>query len=355
MLTSIISFIVVLGVLVFFHELGHFLVARFFGVGVEKFSLGFGPRIIGKKSGITDYRISAIPLGGYVKMVGEEPDAEITPEQEAISFTHKHVLKRIAIVGAGPVFNFILAVLIFFTINMVYGIEIVKPYVGQTVAGMPANQAGIQKGDLIVSIEGVPIEVWQDMLREINTSEGKKLSITVNRNGIEKTFAIKPLMKIEKIFGIEVKRYLIGIQNDPTQNYMRKLNPIEALSAGVSYSYTLVKFTVIGIGKIFKGTESPKTIGGPILIAQMAGHAAKGGIRYLVEFIGFVSVILAFFNLLPIPVLDGGHLLFFFIEFIARRPVSIRVREIAQQTGLFLLILLMIFVFYNDITRILFN
>ncbi|MBT8363791.1 MAG: RIP metalloprotease RseP [Deltaproteobacteria bacterium] len=179
--TNIFAFIIVLGVLIFFHEFGHFLIARLFGVGVEKFSLGFGPRLIGKKIGITDYRLSAIPLGGYVKMVGEEPDAEITPEYLPLSFTHKHVAKRMLIVAAGPVFNILLAIIIFFGIFFVSGTFIMKPSIGSVREGSPAATAGLEKGDLITRINGAEISSWDEMAEIINASEGGPLSISVQR------------------------------------------------------------------------------------------------------------------------------------------------------------------------------
>ncbi|MDP2861546.1 MAG: site-2 protease family protein, partial [Desulfobacterales bacterium] len=183
MSTDIFAFVIVLGILVFFHEFGHFIMARLFGVGVEKFSLGFGPRLFGKKSGITDYRVSAIPLGGYVKMIGEEPDSEVAPEDIPISFTHKHVLKRIIIVAAGPFFNFVLAVIIFFVIFLISGTFILKPVVGTVEQDSPAAKAGMVKGDLIESIDGTPITSWEEMAEIISGSNGKRLLVSVIRDG----------------------------------------------------------------------------------------------------------------------------------------------------------------------------
>jgi regulator of sigma E protease len=164
-MTSIFAFVIVLGVLIFFHELGHFLVARLFGVGVQTFSLGFGPRLLGKKVGITDYRISAIPLGGFVKMVGEEPDAELTPEEIPLSFTHKHVLKKIFIVAAGPLFNILLAVIIFYSIFQISGLYTRLPSVGSVEPETPAFMAGLQEGDKITAINDMPVESWDEMAK----------------------------------------------------------------------------------------------------------------------------------------------------------------------------------------------
>ena len=354
MTTSIFAFIVVLGVLIFFHELGHFIVARLCGVGVEKFSLGFGPRIFGKKIGITDYRISAIPLGGYVKMVGDEPDKEIDPKDISISFTHKHVFKRILIVAAGPFFNFLLAAVIFFVMFQIYGIFILSPSIGSVIDGKPAQKAGLIKGDMIIAIDGKDVEQWEEMSHLITSSDGRPLDITVRRGESDITVRITPELKVDKIFGVEIKSYIIGIGSG-SDGFIKKLNPFQALSESILETYKWTKRTVVGIIRLIRGTESVKTIGGPILIAQMAGHYAKQGVASLSFFIAIISITLAIINFLPIPVLDGGHLLFFFIEAVIRRPVNEKVREVAQQAGIFILVMLMIFVFYNDITRIFFN
>ena len=210
--TNIFAFVIVLGVLIFFHELGHFLVARLFGVGVEKFSLGFGPRIFGRKIGITDYRVSAIPLGGYVKMVGEEPDAEIAPERISLSFTHKSVWKKILIVAAGPFFNVLLAVLIFYGIFIVSGNIVLKPVIGEVQENSPAMSAGLQAGDVIQRINGQPVESWDAMAGLISESQGESLQVEVRREGDSRQMTIQPeLRKTTNIFGEEVPRYVIGI------------------------------------------------------------------------------------------------------------------------------------------------
>jgi len=353
--TNIFAFVIVLGVLIFFHELGHFLVARLFGVGVEKFSLGFGPRIFGRKIGITDYRISAIPLGGYVKMVGEDPDAEIEPERIPLSFTHKNVWKKILIVAAGPFFNVLLTVLIFYGIFLVSGNLVLKPVIGEVQDNSPAMVAGLQSGDAIQEINGQPVDSWDAMAGLISESRGDPLQIEVKRNGTLRELTIKPeLRKTQNIFGEEVPRYVIGI-TAAGEVYTQELGPLQSFGESLVQTYKIVELTVVSVVKIIEGTVSTKTIGGPIMIAELAGQQAKQGALNLLFFIALISVNLAILNLLPIPVLDGGHLLFFFIEVIIGRPVSIRVREVAQQAGMFVLILLMIFVFYNDLTRIFFD
>ncbi|MFO7962951.1 MAG: RIP metalloprotease RseP [Desulfobacterales bacterium] len=352
-MSYILSLIIVLGVLIFFHELGHFLAAKLCGVGVEKFSLGFGPRLFGRKIGMTDYRISAIPLGGYVKMVGEEPDSELRPEEVPLSFTHKHVFKRILIVAAGPLFNVLLAVLIFFVFLQIYGAVELEPVVGSVVEESPAMEAGIREGDRIIAVNGSSVNTFSDMSEHIMLSGGESIRITILRGQTEKEITLTPQLKKEEIFGETIERYLIGIQSSGEHIRTKQYNPIEAFSQSLVQTYNVGKLMIVGIVQLIRGEISTKTLGGPILIAQMAGDQAKQGVPNLIYFIAFISINLAIINLMPIPVLDGGHLMFFFIEAVIKRPVSIKMREIAQQVGIFLLLLLMVFVFYNDISRLL--
>ncbi len=352
---SVFALIVVLGILIFFHELGHYLVARYFNVGIEKFSLGFGPRLLGKTIGITDYRISAIPLGGYVKMVGEEPDADIDPEDIPISFTHKPVSKRICIVAAGPIFNFLLAVIIFFFIFQISGLTILKPSVGEVLEDSPAYRGGLKKDDLIVAIDEMKVATWEDMAKIITESKGETLAISVRREDAVRVVKVTPEIKIFKnIFDEDTERFVIGIAASGDM-FKKDLNPFESLSESITQTYTITVLTIKGVMKLLQGAISPKTLSGPIMIAQMAGEQAREGATHLFFFIALISINLAILNFLPIPVLDGGHLLFFFIEAVSGRPVSIRIREIAQQAGIFVLILLMIYVFYNDIAKVFFS
>ncbi len=352
MSVNIFALVIVLGVLIFFHELGHFLVARLLGVGVETFSLGFGPKMIGKKIGITDYRISAIPLGGYVKMVGEQPDADLDPADIPLSFTHKHVFKRILIVAAGPFFNILLALVIFYGIFQISGMLILKPSIGEVNEGTPAYRTGLKKGDLVVSIDGVKISSWEDMAKMITTSKGNTLSISVLRGNSVYISDVTPEPKIfQNIFNEDVERYVIGVTASG-DFFTEDLNVFQALSQSFIQTYQITALTIKGVVKLFQGTVSPKTLGGPIMIAQMAGQEAREGPVNLTFFIALISINLAILNFLPIPVLDGGHLLFFFVEAVIGRPVNIKIREIAQQAGIFVLILLMIYVFYNDIARV---
>jgi regulator of sigma E protease len=351
-MNSILAFIVVLGILIFFHEFGHFLIARLFGVGVEKFSLGFGPRLLGRKIGMTDYRLSLIPLGGYVKMVGEEPDSDLDPADIPLSFTHKHVFKRILIVAAGPVFNFLLALIIFAATFATAGVFIRQSSVGEVTQDSPAERSGLIKGDRITIINRTAVSNWDEMAEQINMSQGRALNLTVLRDDRPLEMEIVPeLRTTTNILGEKIERYVIGITwSGETES--RKLSFFGAIKQSFVQAYQVVELMVVILSKVITGDISTDTIGGPIMIAQMAGDQAEAGVGNLIWFIAIISINLAIINLLPIPVLDGGHLLFFLIEAVKGSPVSIKVREVAQQIGLLILILLMILVVYNDVTRL---
>ncbi|MGM0454407.1 MAG: RIP metalloprotease RseP [Thermodesulfobacteriota bacterium] len=350
-----IGLIIVLGVLIFFHELGHFIVAKAFGVGVEKFSLGFGPKIVSKKVGRTEYCISALPLGGFVKMVGEQPDSEFDPEDAPYAFNQKPAWKRILIVAAGPFFNFFLAVVIFFGVFGIVGLMVLQPVIGEVKPESPAEEAGLKKGDRIVSVAGKPVDSWSDMAEHIGGGSGEAMTFTIERG--EKTLerTIAPARdSVENMFGEAEKRYVIGITASGKTRSVR-LNPIEALGESLYRTGLIVKLTIVSIVKMIQGAISADNLGGPIMIAQMAGEQVRHGAVNLLSFIALVSVNLGILNLLPVPVLDGGHIVFFSIEAATGRPVSLKTREVAQQIGLFLLLMLMVFVFYNDIMRIVSN
>ncbi|WDP89264.1 MAG: RIP metalloprotease RseP [Desulfobacter sp.] len=349
---SAVAFIIVIGVLVFFHELGHFLVARLCGVGVEVFSLGFGPKLLRRRVGRTEYCISAIPLGGYVKMVGEEAGAEIDPADKALSFSHKSLGKRAAIVGAGPAFNFVLAILIFYLLYQVSGIYMALPKVGRVVENSPAQTAGLQSGDLIKEVNDTPVKAFEDIPAIIAEGGGKEVFVLVQREGEVVGFTMVPEIKEGKnLFGEAENRYVIGIVGSG-ETFHERLGPIRAMGRSIADTWGLVKLTVLSVVKMINGTVSADNLGGPIMIAQMAGQQAKAGVVNFVWFIALLSVNLGIINLFPIPVLDGGHLLFFGIEALIGRPVSDKLREKLIQFGAAVLVTLMIFVFYNDIVRI---
>ncbi len=539
MLINIVAFVLVLGILIFVHELGHFLIAKKFRVGVEKFSLGFGPTVVGKRIGETEYVISAIPLGGYVKMLGEDPQEELSPEDQVRAFNHQALFKRFLIVAAGPVFNMLFAVLIFMGMFMT-GYPSDDTTVGQVEVGSPAWVAGIRAGDKIESVNEKSVRLWEDLVGMIRKSKGKPLAFTIRREDESLRMTVRPSARERKnLFGEYEKQSVIGIrhltlapvvgisdpaspagrsgfktgdqvrsvngktvgsypeleravsgnlggtlqfkveredqhlsitleltpperelllhdpdrtmqilgllpselfvkevtpsspaeragiragdriveadghrirsfaglqdlisskpgvptplsviregkrlsltvtpeptvgkddlgnkittgkigilsayQPRPGPTLLVRYNPFKALYKGLAMTWEITGLIFVSLVKLIQHVIPATTIGGPILIAQLAGRQIQYGFLELFKFIALISINLGILNLLPIPILDGGHLLFFAIEGIMGRPLSMRKREIAQQVGLFLLISLMIFAFYNDLIRV---
>jgi regulator of sigma E protease len=350
-ITTIIATIIVLGVLIFVHELGHFLMAKKSKVGVITFSLGFGPKLLGKKIGETQYQISLVPLGGYVKMVGEEPGEKVPPELAAKSFSAQSVSKRMGIVFAGPFFNFLFAIVAFAIVFMV-GMPALLPEVGEVKPDYPAFKAGILKGDRILEANGSPVKRWEDLAQIIHESSDRPLLLKVERDKKIFQLSVTPQVSTQKnIFGDEVQVGLIGIS--PSGSFFtERFDPFTATYKALIQSWRITELTVVSIIKIIEGKISAKTIGGPLLIAQLAGQQAKAGTLNLIIFMAVISINLVILNVLPIPVLDGWHLLMFLIEGIIGKPVSLKLRERAQQVGIFLIILIMLLVFYNDLSRI---
>jgi len=442
---TILVAIILLGVLIFVHELGHFLVAKRSGVGVLKFSLGFGPKLFGVKRGETEYLISALPLGGYVKMIGEDPgdhSAEATDPRR--SFSRKSVGTRASIILAGPLANLLLPILIFWGVFTFDGQPYLLPVIGTPEAGSPAAVAGLLPGDRVVAVDGQKIEAWDEALAAVRASSGRALTFTMRRDGRTFDVRLEPRpLKIQDVFGQEIEVWDVGLQEplistrigplepgDIAQkagiksgdqivalngvpvsdweqmrkgirsspgkplrltveregqrfdivvtprsikqrtakgeeeigqigigpapdSYYRRLNPVIALVAGAQKTGEFSVLIVQGFVKLVQAKISPKTIGGPILIIQTAGEVVQRGAVPILTFTALISINLAILNLLPIPVLDGGHLLFTLIEWLRGKPVSLRKREIAQQVGMVLIIGLMIFAFYNDLFRFL--
>ena len=346
----IIAAVAGLGVLIFVHELGHFLVAKYTGVGVERFSIGFGPRIIGRTYGETEYRLSVIPLGGYVKLSGENPDDESTGSVPN-SFAAKSVWVRLAIIAAGPSFNFLMAIIIYSAIYIV-GVPRIPAVVGNVSSESPAMQAGLVEGDKIVRINGRPIEFWLDMKRVVTKNAGRDLVLLIEREGRRINLHVVPkLTKDKNIFGEPIQEGRLGIRAPNTRVY-KSYPPHVALWKGTVRTYELTKLTVLAVIKLIQGTIPAKSIGGPIMIIQMTGEQAKVGLFSYISFLALLSINLGILNLLPIPILDGGHIVFLSLEAVMARPLSIKWREIAQQVGLVLIITLMLFALLNDITRI---
>jgi regulator of sigma E protease len=350
----ILAFLWVLGILIFIHEFGHFLIAKLVGVKVLKFSLGFGPKLIGTKIGETEYQISAFPLGGYVKPLGDNPREKIPKGERTRAFIHQSVPKRMAIILAGPLANFLLAILIFVLLYSIMGIPQSPALVGKVVDGSPAQKAGIHSGDLILQVDEVKIAQWADLPPVVAKSKGRTLKLAVKRRERVIPLRVTPQAATAKnIFGEEVKTYQIGIVS--SGEFVLKRVPVDdAVGMAFSQTWFVTKLTVVSIVKVIQRVIPAKqALGGPILIAQMAGKQAQEGFLSLIFFTAIISINLGIINLFPIPILDGGHLLFLTLESIIGRPLSVKKLELAQQIGLIIIILLMAFIFYNDIMRIL--
>jgi regulator of sigma E protease len=355
-MNTFLSFILVLGLLIFVHELGHFLFAKLFGVRVLKFSLGFGPKLFGRTIGETEYVVSAFPLGGFVKMFGENPDEQDVAEADKLaSFAHKAAWQRFLIVFAGPVFNLLFAVVLFFMVFFFLGIpgagEGTK--VGKVNDKSPAAQAGMIDGDLILRIDERETLVWQDVLDGVKNSNGKAITMVVQRNGEKLSLTVQPAMDtVKNVFGEEVeRRYMIGIKK-ADEMIWQESTLWTSLESALAQTWMYISLTAVGFVKIIQQVVPASEIGGPILIAQIAGEQMKAGWVNLIYFMGLLSVNLGLLNLLPIPVLDGGHLAFLTLETIRRKPLGLRTQIVAQQIGIGLLGTLMVFVFYNDIVRL---
>jgi regulator of sigma E protease len=350
-LIIIVQVVIVFGLIVFVHELGHFLAAKFVGVGVERFSLGFGPKIVGKQVGETEYLVSAVPLGGYVKMVGEEVGDDTPPANIEKSFAHKPLPGRFLIVAAGPLFNIISAYFVFIVLFASFGIHVPLdiPRIGSVLPNFPAAKAGLEKGDEVLSVAGTPVATWKEMADKIQQSQGQALPFVVKRakDGSTVELTVQPESRDDPTGG--EKKFAIGITAD-SQREEVSLSRAVTLAAQETWMWTKLIFQ--NLVMLVTGSVSPKELGGPILIAQEAGRQAKLGLDYLLRFAAIINVNLAVFNLLPIPILDGGHLLFFSIEAVLGRPPSLRARELALRFGFLVILTLIVFVMYNDIARI---
>lgn len=354
--------IVLLGVLIFVHELGHFIFAKLLKVKVLKFSLGFGPKLIGFSSGGTQYQISALPLGGYVKMLGEEPGEELKAEERAFSFSGQPVWKRAVIAVAGPSFNVLLAYMIFFSVLSsglpvnIPKLENMAPKLGLIMSGSPAERAGLKAGDEVTEIDGKPVVTWFEMVNYISSSPEKKVTITFKRNSQVLTTTVIPDKVTEKTpEGAEITIGRIGVQkagNGLPFYSVTAGNPVSAVFKAVEATYRWCYFILDTIVQLITGTISKKTIGGPIAIVQESGKAAALGLFSYLMFMAIISANLAILNLLPIPILDGGHLLFLSIEGIRGKPLQEQTQAILQRIGLAILLFIMVFALQNDIMRL---
>ncbi len=361
----VLPFLFVLTIVVFFHELGHFLVARWCGIKVLVFSIGFGPEIAGfnDRHG-TRWKLAAIPLGGYVKFFGDDNAASV-PDQSAIesmsatekkdSFFHQPVGSRAAVVAAGPIANFLLAIVIFAGIFMIYGKQSTSARVDTIAADSAAAIAGFKLGDLVLAIDGRKVDSFADMQRIVSVNAGQTITVEVDRGGvIQRLKAIPTLKEIKDNFGNVHRLGVLGISRSmaPGDVKTQTVGPLDALAMGVEESWFVVDRTMSYIVGIFAGRESADQLGGPIRIAQVSGQVATAGFVALMHLAAVLSVSIGLLNLFPIPLLDGGHLLFYAIEAIRGRPLSERAQEMGFRIGLAIVVMLMIFATFNDIVHL---
>ena len=361
----VIPFLFVLTLVVFFHELGHFLVARWCGVRVVVFSIGFGPELFGfnDRHG-TRWKLSAIPLGGYVKFFGDENAASV-PDQAALaamneeerrhSFVHQPVGRRAAIVVAGPLANFLLAIAIFAALFMVFGKPSTSPRVDAIQPGSAAEAAGFQPGDVVLTIDGRPVESFSDMQQVVSTSAGQTLVFEVDRGGVRVMLKAVPTLKESKDrFGNVHRIGVLGITRSPSPDdtHFQPVGPLKAVELGVQRTWFVVERTLSYIGGVISGREAADQLGGPIRIAQVSGQVATEGLSSLFSLTAVLSVSIGLLNLFPVPLLDGGHLLFYAIEAARGRPLSERAQEVGFRIGLAIVLMLMIFATYNDILHL---
>ena len=361
----LVPFLFVLTLVIFFHELGHFLVARWTGVKVLAFSIGFGPELFGfdDRHG-TRWRVAAIPLGGYVRFAGDEnagsaPDvdalARMTPQERRASFFFAPLPARAAIVAAGPLANFLLAIAIFSGICMIAGRPATDAVVDQVDPGSAAAEAGVAPGDLVVEIDGSKITSFGDMQRIVEQSADRKLAVVVERGGARVDLVATPkLREITDTFGNKLRIGLLGIKRstNPQNVRMERFGVFEAVAAGAQETWFQVARTASYLGRLVTGRESADQIGGPIRIAKTSGDFATLGFVALMTLAAVLSVSIGLLNLVPIPLLDGGHLLFYGIEALRGRPLGPRAQEIGMRIGLALVLMLMIFATWNDIVHL---
>ncbi|HJS62334.1 MAG TPA: RIP metalloprotease RseP [Pseudolabrys sp.] len=361
----VVPFLFVLTIVVFFHELGHFLMARLCGIKVLVFSVGFGPEIAGFNDRYgTRWKISAVPLGGYVKFFGDDNAASV-PDQAAAasmsdadrkdSFMFQPVRSRAAVVAAGPIANFVLAIAIFAAIFMTVGKQTTSALVDTVQPASAAEAAGFKPGDLVTAINGEKIESFSDMQRIVSISAGETLSIEVDRGGAPVTLKATPQLKeIKDNFGNIHRLGVLGISRSmsPGDVKTEKAGPLRAVVMGAQETWFVVDRTLAYIGGVFVGREAADQLGGPIRIAQVSGQVATAGFTALIHLTAVLSVSIGLLNLFPIPLLDGGHLLFYAIETIRGRPLSDRAQEVGFRIGLAVVVMLMIFATFNDILRL---
>jgi regulator of sigma E protease len=361
----VVPFLFVLSLVVFVHEFGHFLIARLCGVRVLTFSIGFGPELAGFDDRYgTRWKISAIPLGGYVKFFGDEnagsaPNtprlATMNPGERALSFHFQPVFKRAAIVVAGPLANFVLAIVIFAAIFAIYGKQTMSARVDSVQADSAAAAAGFQPGDVVLAIDGQPIDNFADMQRIVSDSAGRTLAIKVERSGSQLVLKATPVLKeVKDNFGNVHRIGILGISRSmaPADVKFQPVSPAQAIWLGGQETWFVIDRTLSYIGGVIVGREAADQLGGPIRIAQISGQVASIGFVALIHLAAVLSVSIGLLNLFPIPLLDGGHLLFYSIEAARGQPLSERAQEVGFRIGLAIVVMLMIFATFNDIVHL---
>jgi len=356
----IVPFIIVLTVLVFVHELGHYLVARWNRVRIEVFSIGFGPEIFGwnDRAG-TRWKFSIMPLGGYVKMFGDADPASMpggelaamTPEERAVSFHHKRLPQRAAVVSAGPVANFVFAIVVLAALFATVGQPFTPPQVGKVLPGSAAEQGGVKAGDVFVAIDGEAIERFEDVQRLVRLDPGVPMKLVVKRGDSDVDLTVTPKVStITDRFGNTHQLGLLGIEGGGVK-YVRR-DPASAVWRAGAETMNIATGTLVAVWQMVIGARTADDLGGPLRIAQMSGEVAQGGVVAMLWFMAVLSINLGLINLFPIPVLDGGHLLFYAAEAIRGKPLGQRAQEYGFRLGLALVLTLMVFATWNDLVHL---
>jgi regulator of sigma E protease len=363
MLTSIPFFLILLTVIVFVHEMGHYLVARWNGIAIQTFSIGFGPELWGfdDRHG-TRWRISAIPLGGYVRFVGDMNATSATPDEAVIAaaddelrprlFVNKNVWQRISVVVAGPVANIILTFIILYALLLGYGRYSIPPVVGEVISGSVAAEAGLQTGDVIESVDGYKVRGFEDFQRLVATAPQRQVAIVVERNGADRAILVTPeLAETTDRFGNVHRIGRIGVSRQVAENdvTLYKPGPVEAVGMTFEEIRFIVDRTMAFLGDFFVGRGDVQQLGGPVKVAQVSGEVATLGVAAFINLIAMLSLNIGIFNLLPVPMLDGGHLVYYLIEAVRGRPLSQKIQEFGFRVGLALVLTLTLFTFVNDI------
>lgn len=361
LLSYVIPFLAVLTVIVFVHEMGHYLVARWNGIAVQTFSIGFGRELFGwnDRHG-TRWRVSAIPLGGYVRFVGDmnaasTPDADVianaSPELAPRLFVNKNVWQRIAVVAAGPLANVILTFLILYALLLGYGRYTISPVIGEVLPGSVAESAGLQSGDTILSVDGYVVRGFEDFQRFVATSPERPVTVILDRAGATQTIVMVPeATEVEDRFGNNQRIGRIGVSRDVEQTdvTLYRPGPVEAIGMTFEEIRFIVQRTAAFLGDFFVGRGDVEQLGGPVKVAKVSGDVATLGIVALINLTALLSLNIGIFNLLPVPMLDGGHLLYYLVEAVRGRPLSMRVQEIGFRFGFALVLALMVFTLVND-------